>query len=68
MIFEILNLTPYRIRYTESSLSDETDLDRKVNKAFDFAPVGVPSVIPPSATRFNGTVGIPETHPRMFVM
>lgn len=68
VIFEILNLTPYNIRYTNSTLSDQMDLNRKVNKAFAFAPVGVPSVIPPGSTGFQGLEGIPGTHPRSFVM
>jgi len=67
-IFEILNLTPYTIRYTTSSLSDQTDRERHLNKAFMFAPVGLPSIIPPGATGSRGTVGIPGTHPRMFVL
>jgi hypothetical protein len=67
VIFEFLNLTPYNIRLT-NSLPDETGMDRMVNKAFAFAPVGVPSVIPPGATGYGGSIGIPGTHPRMFVM
>lgn len=67
VIFEILNLTPYRIRYT-SDLTDVTDMNRMVNKAFAFAPVGVPSVIPPGATGPGGSEGVPGTHPRTFVM
>jgi hypothetical protein len=66
-IFEILNLTPYNMRYT-SALTDQTDLNRQVNKAFAFAPVGVPSILPPGATGTKGTQGIPGTHPRTFVM
>jgi len=68
VIFEILNLTPYNIHYTKGSLTDESDMDRMVNKAFDFAPAGIPSVIPPGATGVNGKAGIPGTHPRMFVI
>lgn len=68
VIFDLLNLTPYNIRYTASPLNDQTDLDRTVNKAFAFAPVGVPSIIPPGATGVNGTEGIPGTHARTFVM
>jgi hypothetical protein len=68
VIFEILNLTPYNLRYTASDLKDQTDLNRNVNKAFAFAPVGVPSVIPPGATGASGTQGVPGTQSRMFVM
>lgn len=68
VIFEILNLTPNNIRLSASSVKDEQDLNRKVNKAFPFAPVGIPSVIPPGATGFKGSVGLPGSHPRMFVM
>jgi hypothetical protein len=68
VIFEILNLTPYKIHYTDSSLYDQTNRDRKINTTFAFAPVGVPSVIPPGSTGFQGLEGIPGTHPRSFVI
>ena len=67
-IFEILNLTPYALRYATASLSDQTDRERHTNKAFTFAPVGLPSIIPPGSTGTDGKVGIPGTHPRMFVL
>lgn len=68
VIFEILNLTPYKIHYTASPLNDQTNRDRMINTTFAFAPVGVPSVIPPGSTGYQGLEGIPGTHPRSFVM
>lgn len=68
VIFQLLNLTPYNIRYTASPLNDQTNRDRKINTTFSFAPVGIPSIIPPGSTGFQGLEGIPGTHPRSFVM
>ncbi|ABC79798.1 hypothetical protein [Anaeromyxobacter dehalogenans] len=59
VVVRILNLTPYRIEHTEATstaygdqyqvgttLADVLDRDRLTAKAFFFAPVGVPAVIP----------------------
>ncbi len=44
----VLNLTPYEIVATgRDTLDDQLDKNRKTKKSFMFAPVGVPSSLPP---------------------
>lgn len=59
VVVQILNLTPYEIRFKSSSITstDESEMqnrDRGTPKAFMFVPVGLPNVIPAApAEAFN---------------
>jgi hypothetical protein len=55
----VLNYTPYEIEYDSSSMdgtdSLTTNRDRMEKKSFMFAPVGVPSSMPPIGTKWDST-------------
>lgn len=72
-VFKMLNLTPYRMELTEASralLAERTGKSQSRTNlgAFAFAPLGVPSVIPPGTIDLAGMLGDPATHPRNFVL
>src|SRR5512146_1218744 len=48
LVVQVVNVTPYPIQFKEASLSmqDQMDQDRKTEKSFMIAPVGVPQLIP----------------------
>ena len=48
LVVQVVNLTPYPIQFKSASdsMQDQTDQDRKTEKSFMFAPVGVPELIP----------------------
>lgn len=67
VIVKILNLTPYTMEAVSASLADQTDRNRATAKSFTFAPVGVPSPIPPG-TDATGLHGDTTAHPRSMVV
>lgn len=46
VVVQVLNLTPYDLRYHSSSMANQTDRERTTKKSFLFAPVGIPNYIP----------------------